>query len=550
MSRKHFFWDILTTWLLSPGYLQRLLQIGIIVLCLILSITIQVYMTEWGKIFIQSLTDYDKTLFLHQISLFLPLLTTYVILHACKEYLIAHLGIEWRMITTAQIREKWLKNKNYYFMGIMHKDIDHPDQRFTQDIKFVTADALNLLFLMLETIGSLIIFSIMLWKYSPIISLKIFGTHHAFPGLLFYIALLYASLGTIIAYSIGRKIVPITIEQEKREATMRHHLIRLIENAQAIALSNGEPFEKKVFLLSFHDIYSNFHTLLNRIVILQSYTNFYKGLSSWLPMMILSPYYFSKVFTFGTLNQINGIFGHVNDGLSMLTYNYNEIFKWLASLTRLYTMDCAMNTPYISTPIPFTPYIACQDVTILDTENKIICQIPDFKLHSGERLLIKGPSGCGKSTFLRTLFGLHPTYSGTIHMPSEKHCISANIYLPLGSLHDILNYPDHHLHTQDIQTLLKTLQLEHFLHYQHFEEFPQELISMGEKQRLMLAQAFLTPSKTWLFLDEPTSHLNTDLGQDIMRKILDHYRDAGVVVISHNPYPEDWFDTIIHLTST
>jgi ABC-type transport system involved in cytochrome bd biosynthesis fused ATPase/permease subunit len=115
---------------------------------------------------------------------------------------------------------------------------------------------------------------------------------------------------------------------------------------------------------------------------------------------------------------------------------------------------------------------------------------------------------------------------------------------------DVLRPPEGTLSTKQAGNLLRTLKLEHMIPLLEEPEFNQDKISMGEKQRLMLAQALQLPPQSWLFLDEPTSHLNQELGSAIMEQILDHNNNHSVVVISHNTYPDHWFNALIEIGNT
>lgn len=550
MSRRQFFFTIFYVWFVGPGVVRRSIECGVILLCLILGVEIQVYITEWNKLFIQALTDYDYPVFREKIIIFFPIMIVFIMCKSLQGYLVGHLSCQWRVATIAYTRKKWLDKAHYYAMDVYAPEIDHPDQRFTQDIKFITENALNLCLLFIEKSSSLIIFSIMLWDYSKQLSITYNNITYVIPGLLLYLAWIYAALGTLGAFFIGRSIVPITIEQEKREATLRYSIMRFIENAQSIALSKGEQYEGKVIIKATHDILINFYVLLYRMILLNGYTSFYSGISSYVPIIIVSPFYFTKVFTLGLMMQINSIFDHVNDCLSQLTYNFNNIFTWLAALTRLYDAHQAMDNNSNEYTIVTAPYCASDDVKIYDNNGNFLCQVPDFSLQKGEKLLIRGPSGCGKSTFLRTLAGLHPHYTGTLSRPKDGVFIPASMYLPIGSLHDIVCYPHYVLQDKTLQSVLDDLQLTHFSDLMTAEEFPQDLISIGEKQRLMLTQTLLCPSHTWLYLDEPTAHLNSELAHSIMQKIFAQSQDRGIIIISHDNYPEHWFDKVITFTPT
>jgi ABC-type transport system involved in cytochrome bd biosynthesis fused ATPase/permease subunit len=62
----------------------------------------------------------------------------------------------------------------------------------------------------------------------------------------------------------------------------------------------------------------------------------------------------------------------------------------------------------------------------------------------------------------------------------------------------------------------------------------QDMLSLGEAQRLNLARAFLAHTPVVL-LDEPTEHLDAAQGQRILARLADHLNDRILVISTHRP---------------
>jgi ABC-type transport system involved in cytochrome bd biosynthesis fused ATPase/permease subunit len=60
----------------------------------------------------------------------------------------------------------------------------------------------------------------------------------------------------------------------------------------------------------------------------------------------------------------------------------------------------------------------------------------------------------------------------------------------------------------------------------------QDMLSLGEAQRLNLARAWLS-TKPLILLDEPTEHLRADQGQRILARLVERLDDSIVVMSSH-----------------
>jgi ABC-type uncharacterized transport system fused permease/ATPase subunit len=66
------------------------------------------------------------------------------------------------------------------------------------------------------------------------------------PGFLFWIALLYAGLGTLITHLIGRPLIGLYFQRQHMEADFRFSLARLREYTEQVALLNGEDAEQNM----------------------------------------------------------------------------------------------------------------------------------------------------------------------------------------------------------------------------------------------------------------------------------------------------------------
>ena len=102
---------------------------------------------------------------------------------------------------------------------------------------------------LLATVSSLVSFSIILWTISAGFTFP--GTDIVIPGLLFWVALVYAGVGTLITHSIGRALVPLNFDQQRYEADFRFSLARLREYAEQVALLEGEKAERQIVMGRF-----------------------------------------------------------------------------------------------------------------------------------------------------------------------------------------------------------------------------------------------------------------------------------------------------------
>lgn len=161
-----------------------------------------------------------------------------------------------------------------------------------------------------------------------------------------------------------------------------------------------------------------------------------------------------------------------------------------------------------------------------------------FNLKEGEVFTIMGPSGSGKSTTLKCLNQEIKNYTGEIKFSCDQNIqlVKPVEHLPksLTILKYLLNYlkesdQDEEKNTNRIRTVLSQLELTN--------EINNEIssLSAGQKQRLVLAQAFVH-NPTILLLDEPFSSLDPNLKHHLYEDFfqLIEERSIGVILVTHD----------------
>src|SRR5262249_13641034 len=150
------------------------------------------------------------------------------------------------------------------------------------------------------TLGS---FMIILWGLSSPAPLILFGQALPIPGHLVWIALAYAVAGTAIAHWIGRPLVTLNVEQQRREADFRASLLRVRENAEQIALLRGESAERVRLSTRFADLRANWASMMGRQKRLTFFTAGYSQAQVIVPFLAAGSAYFSQAIELGGLMQ-------------------------------------------------------------------------------------------------------------------------------------------------------------------------------------------------------------------------------------------------------
>lgn len=171
-------------------------------------------------------------------------------------------------------------------------------------------------------------------------------------------------------------------------------------------------------------------------------------------------------------------------------------------------------------------------------------------IKQGEHIAIVGPSGCGKSTFIKLLLGIYTPTAGSIcvdETPLEQVDLKS-YYRHIGIVSQ-----DFRLFNMSIEENLKlvapkanTIAIEEACKMAHIWEeikaLPEgiqtqigeggEKLSVGQRQRLCLARAFLK-KPSLLILDEATSALDSESEKAINEVLKQLNKEITVLVIAH-----------------
>ncbi len=165
-----------------------------------------------------------------------------------------------------------------------------------------------------------------------------------------------------------------------------------------------------------------------------------------------------------------------------------------------------------------------------------------LNVESGEMLALLGPSGCGKTTLLRMIAGLLPPSSGNIlfdgqsvlSLPPQKR--GAMMVFQQHQLFPFMSVADNIAFGLKIQKLNKAaieqkikeaLAMVQLDGYQN--RMPDQL-SGGERQRVALARILILKPRL-LLLDEPLSHLDAGLREELRTAIRNLQKKSGVTTI-------------------
>ena len=188
-----------------------------------------------------------------------------------------------------------------------------------------------------------------------------------------------------------------------------------------------------------------------------------------------------------------------------------------------------------------------------------------FSVAAGELIALYGPSGSGKTTLLMLIAGLLSPDEGSVIVGGRDLTSLSDVQRARYRLHD-LGLVDQ---SSDLlpggtvmqNAAMKLLMVERVRHA-HRRVRPlllrlglgerldhrAEHLSMGERQRVALARALSTEPKLVL-ADEPTGHLDSQRGAEVLELLAELCRETGtaVLLVTHDPQAAAFASRVLSL---
>jgi len=503
---------------------------------------IAVLLNAWNARFYDALQHKNTAVFGRELLIFFTLAGSFIVLAVYQLYLSQGLQIRWRQWMTNRFLQSWLKGATPYRMQLSANGIDNPDQRIAEDVKQFVSYTLSLGTGLIGAVVTLASFIWILWGLSEAAPLTLFGHVLALPGYMVWLAFAYAVAGTYLVHWIGKPLVGLDIEQQRREADLRANLLRVRENAEQIALLKGEPAERNRLMARFTLVKENWTAIMGRQKRLTFFTAGYNQLQVVVPILAAGPAYFAGAIGLGGLMQTASAFGRVEGALSYFVKSYPQLAEWKSVLKRLDTFEQEIADDGSSRArlevVEATAQcgIRCPNLALEKPDGSPLIAIENLELVAGEMSLVTGRSGLGKSTLLRALAGIWPHAGGRIEIPcgTRLMVLPQRPYLPQGSLREAIIYPHAAATSTDarIIDLLKRIGLAQLADRLDEEAHWQQRLSLGEQQRLTLVRAILL-APDWLFLDEATASLDEPGERMVYGFLRQELPRASIVSIGH-----------------
>ncbi len=493
---------------------------GSLALCVLLGIAANVLIASWNRWFFDALEARRLAGLWQAAGLFPAIVAATAAIQVGVILSRETIQVRWREWLTGALVDRWLAHDRFFRLTLGERG-SNPEYRIADDVRMAIDPLIDFAIGLLNASISGLTFIGILWSVGGGIALG----PAWIPAYMVVAALLYGTLASAATLWVGRTLPRRVAEKNEAEARFRFALMRLRENAEAVALLGGAGDERRAAHRRLVDLVERWRAVVWQSGRLTWIVNGNAVLVPVVPLLLATPKYLSGELSLGAVMQLAAAFVQVQMAIAWLVENWRALANWLASARRVVELAEALDALRPTTPLAPArsvrpgPLLEIEDLRLADEQGRPILTVPSLALEAGEQLLLVGPSGSGKSTLVRAVAGLWPWGAGRIRLAAGARCVvvPTRPYLPLGSLRAALLYPADGPPpaVARLEEVLARCGLAHLLARLDEVERWDRLLAAGELQRVGIARAILR-APDLVLLDEALGSLDQVAASELL----------------------------------
>jgi putative ATP-binding cassette transporter len=516
---------------------------------LVVNIGANLVVNRWNRLFFDALEARDSATLGYAVLAFAAIVLLVAAVGVFIVIARETLQVRWREWLVGRLIGLWLARKRYYRLALARTEPANPEYRIADDSRMATEPVVDFAIGLFHALLTALAFVGILWSVGGSLTIPLGGTSVTIPAYMMLAALLYGAGASALTIWVGRPLIAGVMAKNEAEAKLRFELTRLRENAESVALIQGERDERGILDTTYAILVRRWLTVVGLHARLTWITNGSGALVPVVPLLLATPKYLSGELSLGSVTQLAAAFAQVQLAIAWLVDNYKVVAGWRASAERVMALVDAVedleHAPARSR-IHIQPGdgVSLENLTVTDRTGHVLIAGASLAVRPGEAVLIMGESGIGKSTLVRAIAGLWPWGEGEIRIDASAIAfVPQRPYLPLGSLRDVLLYPAQRSDTppESLQEALRECGLPDLASRLDDVERWDQILSSGERQRMAFARLLLLKPSV-VVMDEATSALD-EMSQarcmTLLRRELPH---ATLISIGHRTGLEAFHD--------
>lgn len=418
----------------------------------------QIRLNAWNQPFYDALAQKDQPGVYAQVKVYVMLAAGLLMLNVSQTWLAQMMKLRLREALTRALFHQWLAPKRAVLLAQTGEIGVNPDQRIHADAQHLADLSTDLCVGLVQASLLLASFIGVLWMLSAGVAFDLAGLHIGVPGYMVWCALIYALIGSLASWWVGRPLMALGGERYARESEVRFALVDVSEHCEPIALMGAEAREEQRLSQAFDALVAILRRLVGATTRLTWVTAGYGWFAIIAPVIVAAPAYFSGQLSFGGLLMAAGAFTQTQQSLRWFVDNAGVIADWRATLSRVGLFRRALLDQATLESTLEAPGAERSGIVRLVGEREsfllenVVLALPSRQTRLNEALIEIGPRarvhivgehGCGKTLLFRAMAGLWRLGGGRILAPSETRIafIPKRAFIPDLTLREILSYP-------------------------------------------------------------------------------------------------------------
>lgn len=559
-SVVHQIGQLLGAVLTSAGRKRLAVLAGAIVVIIGITAYAQVLLNSWNRPFYDAISRRDLRDFVVQLGIFAAIAGGLLVLNVAQRWLVETLQWKLREALVTDIVGLWLQPRRAFWLQGSGPIGANPDQRMHDDMLKLCELTVGLGVGLLQATVLFGTFASVLWVLSADFSIFFDGRDHALPGFMLWAAIVYAGIGSLMSYVVGKSLILRNAERYAREGELRFSLTRINEHLDGISLAGGEADEKRRVSLHLGEVLHATSRVVLGLTNLTWVTAGFGWVTVIAPTLVAAPLYFSGKVSFGGLMMAAAAFTQAQSSLRWFIDNFSSIADWRAALLRVASLRQVLTTDVEArqrgSRITYAEgepgTFAIEGLRVRTWTGHDQLDSSDVVVHAGQRLLILGSAGAEKTLLFRALAGLWPSGSGTVRRPRGEtihYMPRGTPYFPRGTLAEALSYaigPKSYSRQAMVAALASVglQRLEPLL--DKTGRWEREL-SVDEQLLLSFARVVLQ-APGWLVMDDAFGEFDDDTLEHILGVLNGELAHTGIIHIGSAGEAHDrLFTQVIHL---
>ena len=520
----------------------RTIAVGLtlmLALGLVMRLGVDVAVNRWNRWFFDALERRDAHSAGVAVLAFLVLVMATAAVGVLIVVMRERLQVRWREWFTARLLDRWLARHAFYRLGLSGTDIANPEYRISDDVRMATEPLVDFAIGLFTALLAFVTFIGILWSVGGSFTIGSGEGGFTIPAFMVLGALVYGTFASVLVPLVGRRLAPVAAAKNEAEARFRSQMIRLRENAEAIALAGGEGHARSGLDSTYGGLVRHWLALVRQHGRVTWVMNANTALIPVVPLVLAAPKYLSGDLSLGQVMQLASAFAQVQMAMAWLADHYWRVAEWFASARRVMELTDAFDDP--ASPVSAAPLRGTSGDTALhvaglrldDGEGRTIVAHADIIAAPGDRIQLDGEAGVGKSVLARALAGLWPWGTGAVLLPTggSVTVLTPHPFIPDGLLEAAVLFPQpaDTRSAGEIARALSAAGLDTLVGRLGQTGRWEALLSTGDQQRLSVARMLLMRPDV-LVLDEAFSALG-DAAQVAMIAALDEGLPETVLVV-------------------